>query len=402
MSANETIDPDRPLAVVLAPYAGSVVQFRGAVLRQLVGRGYRVLVSVPNPTEALRDALSAIGATCVASRLSRTGLNPLADWALAAELRHLMRSVRPSVVIATGIKAILYGLPAARMAGVPTRVAFFAGLGSIVRPSGLAQRTISLAVQPLLRRALRAATHVVTQNPDDTAELEARVGRCLCTAPITTEGSGVDLSHFKLAPIATTPMVLMMARIVPEKGIREFMAAAQLVRQHNPSVRFALAGFFETGLRGLKQDQFLAECGAYGIDYLGHIDDVRALLRDCSVFVLPTYYGEGRPRSIQEALAMGRPVITTDNVGCRDAIEDGVHGHIVPPRDHLALAHAIERVLSNTDPVELSRICRQYAEKRYCSTRIASRWLDLIHLSHRVPREGRSSMSTSRGTQDLR
>ena len=173
-------------------------------------------------------------------------------------------------------------------------------------------------------------------------------------------------------------MVLMTARLVVEKGIWDFIDAAKLVRSRNPEVRFVIAGFFESRVGAASKEEFLARCEQAGVEYAGHLDDIRPLLRECSVFALPTYYGEGRPRSIQEALATGRPIVTTNNVGCHDSIVEGVHGRIVQPRDAQTLAEAIDDVLAWPNQESTATACRNYAQERYCATRIARKFLDAI------------------------
>jgi len=171
---------------------------------------------------------------------------------------------------------------------------------------------------------------------------------------------------------------LMTARLVVEKGIWEFIDAAKLIRSRNPDVRFVIAGFFESRTGAVSKEEFLARCGDAGVEYAGHVDDIRPLLRECRVFALPTYYGEGRPRSIQESLAVGRPIVTTKNVGCHDSIIDGVHGRIVPPRDAPTLAAALLDVLAWANPQRTAVTCRNYAQERYCAARIARDFLDSI------------------------
>jgi glycosyltransferase involved in cell wall biosynthesis len=365
-------------AILLAHFAGYLLQFRTPLIEELVARGYRTTVAVPNPDGYLRKGVEKLGADCISIELSRTGLNPLSDARFAWQARRLMQRLRPDLVIATGIKPILYGVPAARHAGASIRVPLLAGLGATIRPASAAQRLLALMVRPAFSRALRSSTHVVTQNVDDTHLLVERFGRDIALSPITTAGSGVDLCHFPAVPPAPEPSVLMMARIVAEKGVWEYLEAARAIRGRRPQVRFVLAGFLESSARGIGQAEFDAGCHSCGVQYVGHVDDIRPLMAACSVFVLPTYYGEGRPRSIQEALAMGRPVITTDNVGCRDAIENGVHGRIIPVRDAVALASAIEDVLDRGDPAAVSTACRQYAERRYGARAIARGWLDEV------------------------
>jgi glycosyltransferase involved in cell wall biosynthesis len=294
-----------------------------------------------------------------------------------------MRDVRPQLVIATGIKPILYGIPAAERSGSLLRVALFAGLGSMLRPESGLHCMLSMAVQPLLQRAIRSATHVVTQNNDDTRVLQTRFGSVLQRPPITTEGSGLDLDHYRFAPMTGRKQVLMIARIVPEKGVAEYLSAALAVRATDPSVAFLLAGFCESASRGYSRTWLDEQCRVAGVCYVGHVDDVRPLLTESAVLVLPSY-AEGRPRSIQEALAIGRPVVTTDAPGCRDAIVDGVHGRIVPTRDARALAGAIADVLRRAGDPKLPRLCRQYAEQRYCATRIAADLLAEISVMDRM------------------
>jgi len=359
-----------PVAVLMAHYSGYLLQFRGALIRELVHRGYRTVVAVPSPSDRVRAGVAALGAECREIELSRTGLNPISDFAYARRVRRLMRELRPEFVIATGIKPILYGIPEASGVGSRLRVALFAGLGSMLRPESNLHRLLSMAIRPLLQRAIRCSTHVVTQNQDDTRALQASFGSVLHRPPVTTEGSGVDLAHYESAQLTGRKQVLMIARIVPEKGVAEYLEAARSIRATDPSIEFLLAGFFESSTRGFSRAWLDRQCRASGVRYVGHVDDVRTLIADSTLLVLPSY-AEGRPRSIQEALAMGRPVVTTDAPGCRDAIVDGVHGRIVPVRNAHALADAIVDVLGRASDPQILSLCRQYAEQRYCAMSIA-------------------------------
>lgn len=367
-----------PSAVLLAHFAGYLLQFRGSLISELVARGYETTVIVPGLTSKLAASLAERGAKSRNISLDRTGLNPFADAAYRKSLRAKLLEIQPDVVIAYGIKTIVHGIPVAAKTGCPIRAPLFAGLGGLVRPTGLRQRIMGTLARPMFARSLRASTHVATQNIDDADFLSNRFPRDLPGAPIVTEGSGVDLSHFELAPPPTQPMVLMTARLVVEKGIWEFIDAAKFVRSSNPRIRFVIAGFFESRAGAASKEEFLARCEQAGVEYAGHVDDIRPLLRECSVFALPTYYGEGRPRSIQEALATGRPIVTTNNVGCHDSIVEGVHGRIVQPRDAQTLAAAIVDVLAWPNQESTATACRNYAQERYCATRIARKFLDTI------------------------
>ena len=367
-----------PNAVLLAHFAGYLLQFRGSLISELVARGYQTTVIVPGLTPKLSSALADRGAKSQCIRLDRTGLNPFADAAYRKALHTILLDIRPDVTIAYGVKPIVHGIPVAAKVNCLIRAPLFAGLGGLVRPTGIRQRIMGTLARPMFARSLRASTHVATQNADDAEFLSKRFAHDLPGAPIITEGSGVDLAHFELTPPPVRPMVLMTARLVVEKGIWEFIDAAQFVRSSNPQVRFVIAGFFESRAGAASKEEFLARCEQAGVEYAGHVDDIRPLLRECSVFALPTYYGEGRPRSIQEALATGRPIVTTNNVGCHDSIVEGVHGRIVPPRNSSALAAAVLDVLAWPSPESTAVTCRNYAQQRYCATRIAREFLDSV------------------------
>lgn len=344
-------------------------------MKELVRRGFRTHVLVPNVTPQLQERVRELGATVSQVGLERTGLNPLADMRYAREVRAALREHRPRVVIASGIKPISYGLPEARALHVPVRTALFAGLGATVRPHGMKQRALSLLTAPMLRRAIASTTHIATQNDDDAAFLDARFSKQLPQHCFTIAGSGVDLLHFAFAPPISQRVVLMTARLVGEKGVREYCEAARLVRARAPDVRFVLAGFLETRAGALDKTELDRICADH-VQYVGHAPDVRPLMTQCRVLALPSYH-EGRPRSVQEALALGRPVVVTDVPGCRDCIEPRVQGLVVPARNAQALADALLEVLA-WDPQDAAARCRQYAEKRYDAHQIARDFVDRL------------------------
>jgi len=367
-----------PRAILLAHFAGYLLQFRGSLIQELVARGYETTVIVPGLTPELTAALSQLGAKSCNVSMIRTGLNPFADLAYRNELRKIIRSISPDVVIAYGMKPIVHGIPVAAEFHCRVRAILFAGLGALGRPIGFRQQLLGMLTRPMVRRAIKSATHVATQNIDDAASLNARFRNVLPRKIIVTEGSGVDLVHFTQAPLPQNATVLMVARIVVEKGIWEFIHAASIVQASRHHVRFQIAGFFESRAGSIPKGTFLDACGKAGVQYLGHVDDIRPLLNNCTLFVLPSYYGEGRPRSIQEALATGRPIVTTDSVGCRDAIVNGFHGRVVPAKSITELAMAIEDVLAWPNADDVANTCRQYAQQRYCARQIAVGFLDAI------------------------
>ncbi len=337
----------RPRHFVLVNGIGdNVVAFRGALVRELVARGNRVTVSTPRPLErpaaAVAAEVEALGAACVFSPLDRTGLNPLRERATRRYFDELFASLRPDGVFAANPKAVFHAIPAARRAGVQRRVAMITGLGYAFIQHGWRARLLRVAATALYRRAMRDATSVFFQNNDDHAEFAHRGLLPPELEVRMSAGSGVDLEAFAENPQpapAQPPVFLMVARLLGDKGVREFAAAASIVRARRPDCRFRLAGWIDANPAAIAQSELETWLHDGTLEFAGRLDDVRPELAACSVFVLPSYR-EGTPKSTLEALATGRPVITTDVPGCRGTVEHGVNGLLVPARDARALAEA--------------------------------------------------------------
>jgi glycosyltransferase involved in cell wall biosynthesis len=340
---------DGMAAVVIVNGIGdNVVAFRGALVRDLVARGHTVTVSTPTPIEVdpagVARAIQALGARCVFSPLDRAGLNPMSERRARAHYDMLFRELRPDAVFVSNPKPIFHAIPAARAAGVARRVAMVTGLGYAFTGSSFKARVLRAVATRLYRRALAEATAVFFQNPDDRDELASRGALAGAPTPRLVAGSGVDVEAFAAAPAASGPPVfLMVARLLGDKGVREYAEAARLVRAERPAWRFRLAGWIDANPAAIRREELDAWVRAGAIEYAGRLDDVRDEFACASVFVLPSYR-EGTPKSTLEALATARPVITTDAIGCRETIRDGVEGLLVRPRDAQALAHACLRL----------------------------------------------------------
>ena len=334
--------------VIVNGIGDGVVAFRGALVRDLVARGHTVTVSTPTPVEvepaAVTRAIQALGARCVFAPLDRTGLNPLAERRARAHYLALFRETRPDAVFVSNPKPVFHAIPAARAAGVPRRVAMVTGLGFAFTGTSFKARLLRALAERLYRAALGDATAVFFQNPDDRDELARCGALARAPAPRLIAGSGVDVEAFAAAPQPDgEPVYLMVSRLLGDKGVREFAEAARVVRARRPSWRFRLVGWIDANPAAIRSDELDAWVRGGVVEYAGRLDDVRDELARASVFVLPSYR-EGTPKSVLEALAAGRPVITTDAIGCRETIRDGVEGLLVPPRDAAALARACLRL----------------------------------------------------------
>lgn len=334
--------------LVLGNAARSLVNFRGPLIREMLGRGHRVTAASGEPDRSAAATLAQWGAAYEAVPLGRTGLNPFADLATFLALVRLMRRVRPDVLFAHTIKPVVYGLLAARAAGVPRRVAMITGLGYAFGDGQEAKRRLARSMGALgYRSALRLAERVIFQNPDDRVLFVQR-GLVSARKAVEVAGSGVDLAHYAPAPLPDGPVTfLMVARLLADKGVREFAAAARIVRQAHPQARFVLVGPPDPNPAAIGVEELEAWQREGAISWAGALDDVRPALAACHVFVLPSYYREGLPRSILEAMATGRAIITTDAPGCRETVVAGQNGLLVPPRDAPALAEAMLRLAAD-------------------------------------------------------
>ncbi len=359
--------PSRKTVVVLGSFGESLIRFRGNLISELAARGHRVVACAPDADAATLAALAQCGAEHRQVPMQRAGLNPVADLRTLLALWRLFREVRPDVLFAYTIKPVIYGTLAAALAGVRHRVAMITGLGYAFTAGGASGRRTLAAViaRGLYRIALRRSTQVIFQNPDD-RDLFGSLGLLDPRVPVNlVAGSGIDTAAFVPLPLAAQPHCLMIARLVRDKGVMEYVEAARIVRQLHPAVRFRLAGWIDENPTAVSQAQLDGWIAEGSIEFLGRLQDVRPALADCAIYVLPSYR-EGTPRTVLEAMACARAVVTTDAPGCRETVVDGDNGHLVPVADGRALAQAILGMLGR--PALISQFGargRQIAEEKF-------------------------------------
>lgn len=340
--------------VVVGNIAQSLVNFRGPLLRAMVGRGHEVTAVGPEDDAQHEAALRALGVEYRVVPLRRASFNPLHDLSFLLALARLLRELRPDVFLGYTIKPVIYGNLAARLAGVRSRGALITGLGYAFGTGSVKQRALGKVVQGLYRLALAGASVVFFQNPDDEREF-LRLGLATPEQAELVAGSGVDLTRFHPSPPRDAPLTfLLIARLIREKGIDLFVAAARELKRRHPDARFQLLGPLDPNPTAVTADEVASWQREGIIEYLGETPDVRPYLAAASVFVLPSYYREGTPRTALEALATGRPIVTTDAPGCRETVEEGVNGFLVQPRDVATLVTAMERFL--LDPALVERM----------------------------------------------
>lgn len=352
--------------LLIGSFADSVRKFRGPLIEELQAKGVQVHVAVPdfegavdlkNWTERQDLGLHNIP-------LRRTGTNPFADVMLLVRLYRLMRQLRPSATLSYTIKPVIYGTIAAWLAGVQQRYALVTGLGYAFTESR--KGVLIRVVRILYRFALGKAEKVIFQNPDD-----ERMFRELQLLPafvpsVVVNGSGVDLLEFSMQPLPyTSPVFLMIGRLLGDKGVREYAQAAREVKATFPFAVFRLAGWIDSNpdaVTRVELDQWVQD-GT--LEFLGKLEDVRPAIAEATVYVLPSYR-EGTPRTVLEAMAMGRPIITTDAPGCRETVIEGENGYLVPLKSVDGLVEAMQRFLHNPRlAARMGRRSREIAEDKY-------------------------------------
>lgn len=349
---------DPPVKVVLfANTDWYLYNFRRSLALALQAQGYELLlISPPGP---YGEKLRALGLRWEPVPMDRRSLNPLREARLLWWLLALFRKERPALVHGFTIKCAVYGSLAARLARVPARVNAVAGMGYVFTSNDTKARLLRPLVRALMHAALEGRNaRLILQNPDDVALFE-RAGLVDRARIRLIPGSGVDCSRFTASGVvrdrARRLRVLLAARLLWDKGVAEFVAAARRLRGEGRAIQFLLAGDPDPGNPAAVPEADARAWQAEGvIEWLGHVDDMPALLASVDMVVLPSYYGEGLPKTLIEAAACGLPLVTTDVPGCREVVTDGVDGLRVPPRDAQALAQAIARL--HDDPALGARL----------------------------------------------
>lgn len=366
---------------IVSHHAVDMLIFRGDWMRDLAASGVQVHALAPNYTDMERQAVRQLGARPLDYSLSRSGMNPLRDVADLARLFRLLRRLRPDTVFVSSAKPVIYGLLAAWMARVPRRVALIEGAGYVyTAPAsgwGVRRRLLRNIVSVLYRLSLAHAQRVIFLNPDDQQQFMAH-GAVRPEQATLLGGIGVDLAVWAAAEPVRAPMTfLMVARLLREKGVLEFAQAAARVKQQHPETCFVLLGGLDSNPGSLTAEEVRAWVDAGVLEWPGYVA-VSPWMRQASVFVLPSYR-EGVPRSTQEAMAMGRPIVTTDAPGCRETVIDGINGYQVPVRDVDALVRAMMRFIQDPDSIAvMGAASRRLAEERFDVRQVNARLTALV------------------------
>jgi glycosyltransferase involved in cell wall biosynthesis len=306
-------------------------------------------------------------------------LNPLSHIKIVWGIAQVIRRVKPDILHAITLRHALYAGLAARLSPSCPVVFTIAGLGTLFTHDDLRSRLLRAMVLPVLKLAFaRQDARIIFQNPDDQrAFLNLKIVRPEQTAII--RGSGVDITAFAFTPepSLTPPRILFPSRLLKEKGIFDFVAAAQIIKQKGIAAVFQMAGSVYPGNPHSVSNTDIDGWVKDGIiEYLGNCRDMPRVISDSTLVVLPSYYGEGVPKVLLEAGAIGRPVITCDMPGCREAVRDGYNGLLVSPKNPEVLAQAIETLLSDSETrARMGKAGREHVESDFTAEIVTKKTL---------------------------
>ena len=342
----------------------SLILFRRELIESWLQIDCSVVAAAPN--RKVEGALKEIGVRYHTLPLERTGLNPVKDLILLCSLIRLFRKESPDCLYLYTIKPVIYGSLAARVMPSCRVFSMITGLGYAFTRSEDEGKLLRKLLVFLYRIALKRNRKVFFQNPDDESFFVDN-GIVEPDKVVRVNGSGVNIDYYSMTPHNKGEVsFLLIARLLKEKGIVEYIEAARKIKTKYPEARFMLVGWsFDDNPTAIGQEQ-IEEWQKEGIvEIYGETDDVRPYIAKAAVYVLPSYR-EGTPRTVLEAMAMGRAVITTDVPGCRETVIEGRNGFLVPVKDSGALAEAMENFIENPALVEhMGAESRKIAEDKY-------------------------------------
>lgn len=341
----------------------TVFNFRGDLVKDMIAHGNEVYVTGPNK-DYLEDVMALGVKRFIEIPFVKDNTSVKNDLNYLKQLKKAVKDVQPDIVFSYNIKPVVYGSMAAKAGKVPHIYAMVTGLGRVYGKGGLKNKILRLITKMLYKRAFKACDKVIFQNSDDVEDL-VKDDYLPKDKTAIVNGSGVNLDRFKKSEIPEAPVFLMVSRIIKEKGVLEFCEAARELKKSHPEAKCILLGAFDSSIGALKPEDIQDYIDDGSIEHPGEVKDPVAFYEKASVFVLPSYYREGLPRTILEALACGRPVITTNWTGCREAIEDGVNGYLVPAKNSKALTEKMSELCDRNKVVVMGNAAYNICKEKY-------------------------------------
>lgn len=369
--------------ILVGTTASNLYGFRKDFILASIKKGYQVYAFVSEYNDKWLEKIRNLGAIPVIYKLSRGGLNPLFDIFSIYQLAKKIKKINPAIVFSYSAKPSIYGTLAAKLAKVPRVIGMLEGLGYTFteQPEGISTKTFFIRkIQVFLYKlAFPKLDDLIFLNPDDEQDL-LRNYRITVKNVHILGATGLDLREYSYRLATINPInFLFIGRLLKEKGIFEFIEAIKIVKKKYPLTNFTILGEIDTENPGALKNEQLDELIAEDIfQYPGHVSNVIEWIHQSSVFVLPSYR-EGLPRSTQEAMAVGRPVITTDVPGCRETVVEGVTGFLVPRWNSQALAEKMIYFIQHPEQInKMGYQARVYAEEYFDANKVNIKLLEIL------------------------
>lgn len=347
--------------MVLSSYAPTLFFFREDMMIAMIKKGHEVIAAAPESEEDWKDEFKEINVKYVSIKgIERNSTNPIKDIIGFFSILKAIKKEKPDKIFAYQAKTIIYGCIAAKFVGIKEIYALMGGLGSVLRNKRYSIASKIMKIE--YKVAFKYCNKVFFQNSDDYKEMLG-VGLIKDNKTVLINGSGVNMIKFAAKPMPKNPVFLFVGRIIRDKGVIEYIEAAEIVKLKYPRVKIQIVGYFDTNPTAIKKEEIQPYIDNGIIEYLGSASDVRPFLEKCFVFVLPSYH-EGTPKSVLEAMATGRPIITTDAPGCRETVIDGINGFLVPVKNSEVLAEKMIWMIEHREEAEKMgqeslKICRE-------------------------------------------
>ena len=349
---------------VLSSFTTSLFWFRVDMMQSFQKAGYEVLAVGDGAEEEWAERFAALGIRYRQIPVQRNGTNPLRDLTTFRALHRLLREEKPDKIFAYQAKTVIYGGIAASLSGIREFYPLIAGVGSVFLGDSPRQKLIRSILVTEYKIGMRHAPKVFFQNRDD---LKVFTDHKILPEhkAVMLHGSGVNVEKFIPAPLPETPGFLCISRLIRDKGVVEYLEAARKLHKLRPEAQCVLVGPFDTNPSAIGPEKLQSYIDDGSVIYVGEQKDVQPFLKACTCYVLPSYH-EGTPKTVLEAMACGRPTITTDAPGCRETVTDGVNGYLVPVKDVDAIVAAMERMLDDSEKTAtMAAEARRIAEERY-------------------------------------
>ena len=368
--------------MIMTSQTPSLLWFRLDMMKSFVDCGYSVLAVGNESEDVWGNIFQQYGIEYKSAPLSRNGTNPFSDLKTLKYYKRIVRENKPDKLFLYNAKSVIYGSIAGKKYNIDT-YSLIAGLGSVFLSKSIKNKILSIFLAKQYKRALKHNKKIFFQNNDDISFFVKNMNleKCKC---VLVHGSGVNLQTFSQQTLPDFFSFLCIGRLIRDKGIIEYLEACKIVKKVFPDVKCYLAGPFDTNPTSLKFKDIEPYIKSGVIEYFGESNDVASLYKMCSVYVLPSYR-EGTPKTVLEAMATGRAIITSDAPGCKETVIDGQNGYLVPIKNVEELANKMIECCKNIGKVkDMGEKSRKLAEEIFDVRKINNKIIEEMEIVKRV------------------